>query len=150
MIDRREILKMFAAIAVTPAIPYVPALAADKTPPLYALLTITHPDLQEPIYIASGPDAVQSRGKTHLPMLMNLTMVDDEPRVAFEVPPEFQLLFESFRQAADVKIEIAFGDNLDTPEPLKWAKVAADGTLFMPKVNIETWRAKPPPLDLWS
>lgn len=98
------------------------AIAQHSSDPFLVLLTITHDDLEEPIYVVRNNKAVVSRGNTYLayPFEIELpTDTDQSPGARISIANVSRRIgkaIESLLTAPTVKIEIVLASALDSVE----------------------------------
>lgn len=125
------------------------------------LLTISHPDLETPIYVSSDAVDTVSRGQIYIALPFDLTLPDENdlhmPRAYLTIDNVGRVLMAPIRkmdQPADVKIEIIRADDPDIVEiafpDFKLTNIRYDAAQIQGKLSLEIFATQPYPAGIFA
>ncbi len=138
------------------------AIFAQEISEVFAiLLTITHPDLEMPIYVSSDAVDTVSRGQVYTALPFDLTLPDENdlhmPRAYLTIDNVGRVLMAPIRQMnapADVKIEIIRVSEPDFVEiafpDFKLTNIRYDAAKIQGKLSLEVFASQPYPAGIFA
>ena len=125
------------------------------------LLTITHTDLETPIYVTNNMTDTASRGQIYTALPFDLTLPDENdlhmPQAYLTIDNVGRIMMAPIRRMgapADVKIEIIRADAPDLVEiafpDFKLSNIRYDAAKIQGKLSLEIFAAQPYPAGIFA